>query len=129
MKSYLLDKEKRLINISAQIGKITTLQKNPIVGYAIVVDSVLLIYTISFYPGLRKDWFNIFMGGGVNPLLKHISFKEINGFSLKEDNNNLKLIIKAYGSTYIQTYAMENKDMIVSNLKHKKIEQEFIIWE
>lgn len=62
-------------------------------------------------------------------MLKHISFKEINGFSLKEDNNNLDLKIKAHGSTYNQVYAIENKDMIVANLKHKKIEQEFIIWE
>ncbi|MDU5230406.1 MAG: hypothetical protein E6175_08530 [Anaerococcus sp.] len=74
---------------------------NTIVGYAIVVVSVLLICTISFYPGIRKDGFNVFMGG--NPFLKHISFKDLNDFSLKEDNNNLNLIIKAYGSTYNQT--------------------------
>ncbi|WP_394010567.1 hypothetical protein [Anaerococcus cruorum] len=54
-------------------------------------------------------------------MLKHISFKEINGFSLKEDNNNLDLKIKAHGSTYNPTYAIENKDMIVANLKSKKI--------
>lgn len=99
---------------------------NTIVGYAIVVASVLLIYTISFYPGIRKDGFNVFMGG--NPFLEYISFKDLNDLSLKKDNN-LNLIIKAYGSTYNQTYAIENKDMIVANLKHKKIEQEFIIWE
>lgn len=92
---------------------------NTIVGYAIVVVSVLLIYTISFYPGIRKDGFNVFMGG--NPFLKHIIFKDLNDFSLKEDNNNLNLIIKAYGSTYNQTYAIENRDMIVANLKCKNL--------
>jgi len=70
---------------------------NTIVGYAIVVASVLLIYTISFYPGIRKDGFNVFMGG--NPFLKYVSFKDLSDLSLKEDNN-LNLIIKAYGSTY-----------------------------
>ena len=92
---------------------------NTILGYTIVVASVLLIYTISFYPGIRKDGFNVFMGG--NPFLKHISFKDLNDLSLKKDNNNLDLIIKAYGSTYIQTYDIENKDMILANLKRKKI--------
>lgn len=54
---------------------------NTIVGYAIVVASVLLIYTISFYPGIRKDGFNVFMGG--NPFLKYISFKDLSDLSLK----------------------------------------------
>ena len=91
---------------------------NTILGYAIVVASVLLIYTISFYPGIRKDGFNVFMGG--NLFLKYISFKDLSDLSLKEDNN-LNLIIKAYGSTYNQTYAIENKDMIVVNLKSKNL--------
>ena len=99
---------------------------NTIVGYAIVVAGVLLIYTISFYPGIRKDGFNFFMGG--NPFLKYISFKDLSDLSLKEDNN-LNLIIKAYGSTYNQTYAIENKDMIVVNLKSKNLNKELIIQE
>lgn len=88
---------------------------NTVLGYAIVISAVLLIYKVIFFPGIRKDGVNIFMG--VNPLLKNVSFNDINSSSLKEDNNNLKIIIKAYGNTYIQTYAIENKDMIVSNLK------------
>lgn len=88
---------------------------NTALGYAIVISAVLLIYTLIFFPGIKKDGVNIFMG--VNPLLNNVNFNDINSFSLKEDNNNVKLIIKAYGSTYIQTYAIENKDMIVSNLK------------
>lgn len=71
---------------------------NTVLGYAIVISAVLLIYTLIFFPGIRKDGINIFMG--VNPLFKNVSFNDINSSSLKEDNNNLKLLIKSYGSIY-----------------------------
>ena len=35
---------------------------NTVLGYAIAISAVLLIYTIIFFPGIRKDGFNIFLG-------------------------------------------------------------------
>lgn len=38
---------------------------NTVLGYAIVISAVLLIYTLTFFPDIKKDGVNIFMG--VNP--------------------------------------------------------------
>ena len=89
---------------------------NTVLGYAIVISAVLLIYIVIFFTGMRKDGFVIFMGA--SPILELISFDKMNSVDIKKDkSNDLDLIIKAHGSTYIQTYTIENKDMIVSNLK------------
>lgn len=89
---------------------------NTALGYAIVISAILLIYTVIFFTGMRKDGFVIFMRA--SPILELISFDKMNSVDIKKDkSNDLDLIIEAHGSTYIQTYAIENKDMIVSNLK------------
>ena len=89
---------------------------NTVLGYAIAISAVLLIYTVIFFTGMRKDGFVIFIGA--SPILELISFDKMNSVDIKKDkSNDLDLIIKAHGSTYVQTYVIENKDMIVSNLK------------
>lgn len=91
---------------------------NTALGYVIVISSILLIYTIIFYPGLRQDGFNIFMGG--SPILKFVGFDEIKSVKIgKGKNNDLDLIIKAHGTTYRQTYDLKNKDFNIKNIDNK----------
>lgn len=49
-----------------------------LLGYAVIVSIVFLIYNISLYPGIRKDGFNIFLGS--SPILKFVSFDKVKGW-------------------------------------------------
>ena len=72
---------------------------NTVLGYAIVISAILLIYTVMFFPGIRKDGFNIFLGS--SPILQFVSFDKIKSVVIKSNkNNDLELIIRAHGITY-----------------------------
>lgn len=91
---------------------------NTVLGYAIAISAVLLIYTIIFFPGIRKDGFNIFLGS--TPILKFVSFDKVKSVSIKSSkNNDLGLTIKAHGDTYSQTYDLKDKDFIIKNIESK----------
>lgn len=59
---------------------------NTVLGYAIVISAVLLIYTVMFFSGIRKDGFNIFLGS--SPILKFVSFDRIKGVGITSNKNN-----------------------------------------
>ena len=91
---------------------------NTVLGYAIAISAVILIYTIIFFPGIRKDGFNIFLGA--NSILKFVSFNKVKSVSIKSSkDNDLELTIKAYGNTYSQTYDLKDKDFIIKNIESK----------
>ena len=91
---------------------------NTVLGYAIAITAILLIYTVMFFPGIRKDGFNIFLGS--SPILKFVSFDKVKGVGIKSNkNNNLELTIKAHGNTYSQTYDSKDKDYIIKNIGRK----------
>lgn len=91
---------------------------NTVLGYAIAISAVLLIYTIMFFTGIRKDGFNIFLGS--SPIFKFVSFDKLKGVGNKSNkNNDLELTIRAYGNTYSQTYDLKYKDFIIKILKEK----------
>ncbi|WP_394022546.1 hypothetical protein ACF3NF_05675 [Anaerococcus martiniensis] len=91
---------------------------NTVLGYAVAISAVLLIHTIIFFPGIRKDGFNIFLGA--SPILKFVSFDKVKSVGIKSSkNNDLELTIKAHGNTYNQTYDLKDKDFIIKNIKDK----------
>ena len=91
---------------------------NTVLGYAIAISAVLLIYTVMFFPGIRKDGFNIFLGS--SQILKFVSFDKVKSVGIKSSkNNDLELIIKAHGNTYSQTYDLKDKDFIIKNIESK----------
>ena len=91
---------------------------NTVLGYVIVISAVLLIYTLIFFSGIRKDGFNIFLGA--SPILKFVSFDKVKSGGIKSSkNNDLELTIKAYGNTYSQTYDLKDKDFIIKNIESK----------
>lgn len=91
---------------------------NTVLGYAIVISAILLIYTVMFFPGIRKDGFNIFLGS--SPILQFLSFDKVKGIGIKSGkNNDLELTIKAHGNTYSQTYDLKDKDFIIKNIERK----------
>ncbi|WP_306489227.1 hypothetical protein [Anaerococcus octavius] len=91
---------------------------NTVLGYAIAISAVLLIYTVIFFPGIRKDGFNIFLGA--TPILKIVSFDKVKSVGIKSSkNNDLELTIKAHGDTYSQTYDLKDKDFIIKNIEGK----------
>ena len=91
---------------------------NTILGYAIAILAVLLVCTVMFFPGIRKDGFNIFLGS--SPILKFVSFDKVKSVGIKSSkNNDLELIIKVHGNTYSQTYDLKDKDVIIKNIESK----------
>lgn len=91
---------------------------NTVLGYAVAISAVLLIYTVMFFPGIRKDGFNIFLGA--TSILKFVSFDKVKSVGIKSSkNNDLELTIKAYGNTYSQTYDLKDKDFIIKNIESK----------
>ena len=85
---------------------------NTVLGYAIAISAVLFVYTVIFFPGIRKDGFNIFLGS--TPILKFVSFDKVKSVGIKSSkNNDLELTIKAHGDTYSQTYDLKDKDFII----------------
>lgn len=91
---------------------------NTVLGYAIAISAVLLVYTIMFFPGIKKDGFNIFLGA--NSILKFVSFDKIKSVGIKSSkDNDLELTIKAHGNTYSQTYDLKDKEFIIKNIESK----------
>ena len=91
---------------------------NTVLGYAIAISSVLFVYTVIFFPGIRKDGFNIFLGASL--ILKFVSFDKVKNVGIKSSkNNDLELTIRAYGNIYSQTYDLKNKDFIIKNIESK----------
>lgn len=91
---------------------------NTVLGYAIVISAILLIYTVMFFPGIRKDGFNIFLGS--SPIFKFVSFDKIKSVVIKSNKNNeLELTIRAHGNTYSQIYDLQDKDFIIKNIERK----------
>lgn len=91
---------------------------NTVLENAIAITAVLLIYTVMFFTGIRKDGFNIFLGSSL--ILKFVSFDKVKGVGIKSNkNNDLKLTIRAHGNTYSQIYDLQDKDFIIKILKEK----------
>lgn len=89
---------------------------NTVLGYAIAITAVLLIYTVMFFTGIRKDDFNIFLGS--SPILKFVSFDKAKGVGIKSSkNNDLELTIRAHGNTYSQIYDLQDKDFVIKNIE------------
>ena len=71
-----------------------------------------------FFPGIRKDGFNIFLGS--SPILKFVSFDKIKSVGIKSSkNNDLELTIRAHGNTYSQICDLQDKDFIIKNVERK----------
>ena len=69
-----------------------------------------------FFPGIRKDCFNIFLGS--SPILKFVSFDRIKGVGITSNkNNDLELTIRARGKTYSQICDLQDKDFIIKNIE------------
>ena len=85
-----------------------------LMGFLILISAILLVYTIEFLPGIGKDGISVFMGA--TPILKFISFDQIKDVSLKENYNDIKISIKAFGNTYKQVYEMKDRDEIIKIL-------------
>lgn len=91
---------------------------NTVLGNAIAITAVLLIYTVMFFTGIRKDGFNIFLGS--SSILKFVSFDKVKGVGIKSNkNNDLELTIRAHGNTYSQIYDLKDKDFIIKNIERK----------
>ncbi len=91
---------------------------NTVLGYAIAISAVLLIYNVMFFPGIRKDGFNIFLGS--SPILKFVSFDKAKGVGIKSSkNNDLELTMRAHGNTYSQICDLQDKDFIIKNIERK----------
>lgn len=91
---------------------------NTVLGYAIAISAVLLIYTVMFFQGIRKDGFNIFLGS--SPILQFVSFDRVKGVGIKSSkNNDLELTIKAHGNTYSQIYDLQDKDFVIKIIERK----------
>lgn len=90
-----------------------------LMGFLILLSAILLIYTIGFLPGVGKDGISVFMG--FSPILKFISFDQIKDVSLKENHNDIKLSIKAFGDTYKQFYEMKDRDEIIKILDKNRL--------
>ena len=71
-----------------------------------------------FFPRIRKDGFNIFLGS--SPILKFVSFDKVKGVGIKSSkNNDLELTIRTHGNTYSQIYDLQDKDFIIKNIERK----------
>ena len=91
---------------------------NTVLGYAIAITAVLLIYTVMFFPGIRRDGFNILLG--LSPILQFVSFDKVKGVGIKSSkNNDLELTIRAHGNTYSQIYDLKDKGFIIKNIERK----------
>ena len=88
-------------------------------GFMILLSAIFLVYTIGFLPGIGEDGISVFMGS--TPILKFISFDQIKDVSLKENYNDIKLSIKAFGDTYKQLYEMKDRDEIIRILDKNRL--------
>lgn len=88
-------------------------------GFLILLSAILLGYTIIFLPGIGKDGISVFMGS--TPILKFISFNQIKDVNLKENYNDIKLSINAFGNTYKQIYEMKDRDEIIKILDKNRL--------
>lgn len=88
-------------------------------GFLILLSAILLAYTMVFLPGIGEDGISVFMGS--TPILKFISFDQIKDVSLKENYNDIKLSINAFGNTYKQIYEMKNRDEIIKILDKNRL--------
>lgn len=89
------------------------------IGFLILLSAIMLVYTIGFLPGMGKDGISVFMG--YSPILKFISFDQIKDVSLKENYNDIKISIKAFGNTYKQVYEMKDRDEIIKILDRNRL--------
>lgn len=92
-----------------------------LMGFLILLSAILLIYTIGFLSGIGTDGISVFMGA--TPILKFISFDQIKNVSLKENHNDIKLSINAFGNTYKQVYEMKDRDEIIKILDRNRLIQ------
>ena len=90
-----------------------------LMGFLILLSAILLAYTIVFLPGIGEDGISVFMGSTSN--LKFISFDQIKDVSLKENYNDIKLSINAFGNTYKQVYEMKDRDEIIKILDKNRL--------
>ena len=90
-----------------------------LMGFLILLSAIMLVYTIGFLPGMGKDGISVFMG--YSPILKFISFDQIKDVSLKENYNDIKISIKAFGNTYKQVYEMKDRDEIIKILDRNRL--------
>lgn len=88
-------------------------------SFLILLSAIMIVYTIGFLPGIGKDGISVFMGA--TPILKFISFDQIKDVNLKENYNDIKLSIKAFGNTYKQVYEMKDRDEIIKILDKNRL--------
>ena len=91
-------------------------------GFLILISAILLVYTIGFLPGIGKDGISVFMGA--TSILKFIRFDQIKDVKLKENYNDIKISIKAFGNTYKQVYEMKDRDEIIKILDKNRLIKE-----
>ena len=90
-----------------------------LIGFLILISAILLVYTIGFLSGIGEDGISVFMG--FSPILKFISFDQIKDVSLKENYNDIKLSINAFGDTYKQVYEKKDKEQIIKILDGNRL--------
>lgn len=90
-----------------------------LMGFLILLSAIMLAYTIEFLPGIGKDGISVFMGA--TPILKFINFDQVKDVNLKENYNDIKLSINAFGNTYKQVYEMKDRDEIIKILDKNRL--------
>lgn len=90
-----------------------------LMGFLILLSAILLVYTVEFLPGIGKDGISVFMGA--TPILKFINFDQIKDVRLKENYNDIKIRINAFGDTYKQVYEMKDRDEIIKILDKNRL--------
>lgn len=91
-------------------------------GYALVLSSVLLIYSFIFFQGIGRD--GVLVALGSTSLLKLVKKEDIEEITMEEikDKDEIKVVIQAHGTTYRQVYRLDQKEKIrlcINNLQDR----------
>lgn len=91
-----------------------------VIGYAVAVSSMLLVYSMAFFQGAGPDGIIVFMG--TTPLLRKISWQEVTFLESTpiKNTHDLELKVKAHGDEYKQRYAQADWEVLWNELNDFK---------
>ena len=91
-----------------------------VIGYAVAVSSMLLVYSMAFFQGAGPDGIIVFMG--TTPLLRKISWQEVTFLESTpiKNTHDLELKVKAHGDEYKQRYAQADWEVLLNELNDFK---------
>ncbi|WP_151410369.1 hypothetical protein [Anaerococcus sp. Marseille-P9784] len=115
--TYYVEKEPIIIGILVFYAVIVLYMAyryyNNFIGYTLAISTILLVYSIVFFPGIANGKVLIFMGS--TPLLKLVELSEIKEIFTdnSKDENSFKIKIRVFGNEFTQTYSKTKKDEIL----------------